>query len=146
VIEILTAAVTLFFGFVMGAAWFEWRHTNRRARWISPPSGSYGLPADHDWRRSFTHECTNPPTGEPPLKLNRSVRFAEVPPSSSAQSVVERTADARRLKQHALTALSRADKDAVTHPLTGDLIALRTYLTKDAVAIIRCALKAIPDT
>jgi hypothetical protein len=28
-----------------------------------------------DWRRSFTHENLNKPTGEPPLKLRRSIRL-----------------------------------------------------------------------
>ena len=31
----------------------------------APPAGP------PDWRRSFTHECINPPTGEPPLKLRQ---------------------------------------------------------------------------
>ena len=48
-----------------------------KRRRMGPPRGSYGLPADHDWRRSFTHENTNSPTGEPPLKLRRSVRLDE---------------------------------------------------------------------
>lgn len=32
---------------------------------------------DHDWRRSFTHENTNRPTSEPPLKFQRMVRLDE---------------------------------------------------------------------
>ncbi len=67
--EFLTALGLMTWGFLLGAAWQEWRHQNRRARRMGPPRGNYGLAADHDWRRSFTHECTNPPTGEPPLRL-----------------------------------------------------------------------------
>lgn len=43
-----------------------------RPRRMGPPKGSYGLPPDHDWRRSFSHENTNRPSGPPPLKLRRS--------------------------------------------------------------------------
>jgi hypothetical protein len=49
------------------------------------------------------------------------------------------------LKQQALAALSRADKDAMTNPLTGDVVALRTLLTKDQAFTIRRALEALPD-
>jgi hypothetical protein len=52
-------------------------YDNFGGRRMGPPKGSYGLPPDHDWRRSFNHENTNPPTGEPPLKLRRSERFTE---------------------------------------------------------------------
>jgi hypothetical protein len=38
-----------------------------------PPPGRKPAPpaGPPDWRRSFNHENTNPPTGEPPLKLRR---------------------------------------------------------------------------
>lgn len=32
---------------------------------------------DSDWRRSFSHENTNRPTSEPPLRLERTVRLDE---------------------------------------------------------------------
>jgi hypothetical protein len=47
------------------------------------------------------------------------------------------------LKKQALGALSRADKDALTNPLTGDVVALRTILNKDQAAIIRRALEQL---
>jgi hypothetical protein len=37
-----------------------------------PPSPPYRRDLDPDWRRSFSHENINRPTGEPPLKLRRS--------------------------------------------------------------------------
>jgi hypothetical protein len=37
-----------------------------------PPQGSHGRCLGADWRRSFNHENTNRPTGEPPLRLRRS--------------------------------------------------------------------------
>jgi hypothetical protein len=43
-----------------------------QARRMVRPGGNYGLPSDHDWRRSFNHENTNRPSGPPPLKLRRS--------------------------------------------------------------------------
>lgn len=49
------------------------------------------------------------------------------------------------LKEQALGALSRADKDALTNPLTGDAVALRTILNQDQAAIIRRALEALPE-
>ena len=49
------------------------------------------------------------------------------------------------LKKQALGALSRADKDALTNPLTGDAVALRTILNQDQAAIIRRALEALDD-
>ena len=49
------------------------------------------------------------------------------------------------LKEKALGALSRADKDALTNPLTGDAVALRTILNKDQADIIRRALEQLDD-
>ena len=49
------------------------------------------------------------------------------------------------LKEQALGALSRADKDALTNPLTGDAVALRTILNKDQADIIRRALEQLDD-
>jgi hypothetical protein len=40
-------------------------------------------PPDAHWMRSFTHECTNPPTGAPPLKLRRK----EAPPTDVAAAI-----------------------------------------------------------
>jgi hypothetical protein len=48
--------------------WAGWRDRGR----LGPPWGSYGRDRDPDWRRSFNHENTNRPTGEPPLRLRRS--------------------------------------------------------------------------
>ena len=50
-----------------------------------------------------------------------------------------------RLKAQALGALSRADKDALTNPLTGEVVALRTILNKEQSDTIRRALEALPE-
>ena len=50
-----------------------------------------------------------------------------------------------RLKKQALAALSRADKDAITNPLTGEVVALRTILSKEQSDTIRKALEALPN-
>ena len=68
--------------FVAGflSAWFLRSLMERRLRQIDrrrgrnpPPPGRKPAPpaGPPDWRRSFTHECINPPTGDPPLKLRR---------------------------------------------------------------------------
>jgi hypothetical protein len=49
------------------------------------------------------------------------------------------------LKEQALAALSRADKDALTNPLTGKVVDLRTILSKEQSDTIRKALEALPD-
>ena len=49
------------------------------------------------------------------------------------------------LKKQALGALSRADKDALTNPLTGEVVALRTILNKEQSDTIRRALEALPN-
>ncbi len=49
------------------------------------------------------------------------------------------------LKEQSLNALSHADKDALTDPLTGEVVALRTILSKDQADTIRRALEALPD-
>jgi hypothetical protein len=49
------------------------------------------------------------------------------------------------LKEQALGALSRADKDALTNPLTGEVVALRTILNKEQSDTIRRALEALPE-
>ena len=49
------------------------------------------------------------------------------------------------LKRRALGALSRADKDALTNPLTGEVVALRTILSRDQVDTIRRALEQLDD-
>ena len=49
------------------------------------------------------------------------------------------------LKAQALAALSRADKDALTNPLTGEVVALRTILRKEQADTIRRALEALDD-
>jgi 2-oxoglutarate dehydrogenase complex dehydrogenase (E1) component-like enzyme len=51
----------------------------------------------------------------------------------------------RSLKEQALGALSRADKDALTNPLTGEVVALRTILSKEQSDTIRRALEALND-
>ena len=74
----------LLFGFVAGSGltWVfmelrrdsYWREFNARRRGSNPPppgrkpAPPAGVP---DWRRSFNHENTNPPTGKPPLKLQQ---------------------------------------------------------------------------
>jgi hypothetical protein len=49
------------------------------------PAGPAG-PPDVCWMRSFTHECTNPPTGAPPLKLRRKETPPAVPPEQPLQA------------------------------------------------------------
>ena len=49
------------------------------------------------------------------------------------------------LKAQALGAFSRADKDALTNPLTGEVVALRTILNKEQSDTIRRALEALPE-
>ena len=49
------------------------------------------------------------------------------------------------LKKQALGALSRADKDALTNPLTGEVVALRTILNKEQSDTIRRALEQLDD-
>ena len=49
------------------------------------------------------------------------------------------------LKKQALGALSRADKDALTNPLTGEVVALWTILNKEQSDTIRRALEALPN-
>jgi hypothetical protein len=48
--------------------WVGWRARGAQR----PPQGSYGRCLGVDWRRGFTHEAINRPTGEPPLRLRRS--------------------------------------------------------------------------
>ena len=47
------------------------------------------------------------------------------------------------LKEQALNAMSHADKDALTNPLTGEVVALRTILSKEQSDTIRLALEAL---
>ena len=49
------------------------------------------------------------------------------------------------LKAQALAALSRADKDALINPRTGEVVALRTILRKEQADTIRRALEALDD-
>lgn len=56
-----------------------------------------------------------------------------------------RRPEAPSLKERALGALSRADKDALTNPLTGEVVALRTILNKEQSDTIRRALEQLPD-
>ena len=49
------------------------------------------------------------------------------------------------LKAQALAALSRADKDALTNPLTDKVVDLRTILSKEQSDTIRRALEALDD-
>jgi len=49
------------------------------------------------------------------------------------------------LKEQALGALSSADKDALTNPLTGEVVALRTILSKEQSDTIRKALEQLND-
>jgi LmbE family N-acetylglucosaminyl deacetylase len=49
------------------------------------------------------------------------------------------------LKEQALAALSRADKDALTNQLTGKVVDLRTILSKEQSDTIRKALEALPN-
>jgi hypothetical protein len=49
------------------------------------------------------------------------------------------------LKEQALAALSRADKDALTNPLTGKVVDLRTILSKEQSDTIRRALEQLDD-
>jgi hypothetical protein len=63
-----------------------WREFSTRRRGSNPPPPSRkpappAGPPDVCWMRSFTHECTNPPTGAPPLKLRRK----EAPPAGPSE-------------------------------------------------------------
>lgn len=49
------------------------------------------------------------------------------------------------ISAQALAALSRADKDALTNPLTGEVVALRTILSKEQSNTIRRALEQLDD-
>jgi len=67
-----------------------------------------------------------------------------------ARCDIDELRDGRRpkppsLKEQALGALSRADKDALTNPLTGEVVALRTILNKEQSDTIRRALEALPE-
>ena len=73
-------------------------------------------------------------------------------PSWAPNTLNEQLRTARRprpkapsLKKQALGALSRADKDALTNPLTGEVVALRTILNKEQSDTIRRALEELPD-
>jgi hypothetical protein len=61
-------------GFFLGVTAQGWRRRST-CRELMPPSRD----RDPDWRRSFSHENTNQPSGPPPLKLRRSdpVRMEE---------------------------------------------------------------------
>ena len=70
--------------------------------------------------------------------------------SEDPQEVSQELRAARRpkppsLKEQALGAFSRADKDAITNPLTGEVVALRTILSKEQSDTIRKALEALPN-
>jgi hypothetical protein len=60
--------------------------------------GSYGRCLDPDWRRSFNHENTNHPTGEPPLRLRRSGNCVPLPPAPpySSAAIVWQAEEAQR--------------------------------------------------
>ena len=49
------------------------------------------------------------------------------------------------LAEQALAALSRADKDALTNPLTGEVVALRTILSKEQSNTIRRAIERLQE-
>jgi hypothetical protein len=73
-------------------------------------------------------------------------------PSWAPNTLNEQLRTARRprptppsLKEQALAALSRADKDALTNPLTGEVVALRTILNKEQSDTIRRALETLPE-
>jgi hypothetical protein len=79
-----------------GALLSYWAGWNARGR-LQPPRGSHGqrkpsfaellMPPprdqDPDWRRSFSHENTNRPSGPPPLRLRRSEPPEQFPRLSS---------------------------------------------------------------
>jgi hypothetical protein len=56
-------------------AWERQRfYNNFRGRRMCPPKGSYSLPPDHDWRRSFNHENTAPDSSQERPRLWRDVQ------------------------------------------------------------------------
>ena len=67
-----------------------------------------------------------------PHTLNEQLRLARRPKPPS-------------LKEQALVALSRANKDALTNPLTGEVVDLRTILSKEQSDTIRRALEQLDD-
>lgn len=62
-------------GLALGVTFGAWLRGRLDRHLCGPPRGSYSLPPDHDWRRSFTHENLNRPAGDPPLKFRRSIRL-----------------------------------------------------------------------
>ena len=63
-----TAITTLTLGATAG--WLTGLWMGSRPR--KSPQGAYGMPTDHDWRRSFNHKNTNRPSGPPPLRWRSS--------------------------------------------------------------------------
>ena len=66
-------------------------------------------------------------------------------PSMAADVRSARRPKPPSLKEQVLGALSRADKDALTNPLTGEVVALRTILNKEQSDTIRRALEQLDD-
>jgi hypothetical protein len=83
-------------------------------------------------------------------ELEACLRLVEIDAGEDAYDFARYIRATRRpkppsLKEQALGALSRADKDALTNPLTGEVVALRTILNKEQSDTIRRALEADND-
>ena len=75
--------------FLAGYGAAELQHRIRKhLRSMGPPRGSYGLPPDHDWRRSFNHENRHGPVGPPPLKLRRSGDPGAIRPTTPKPEII----------------------------------------------------------
>lgn len=83
----------------------------------------------------------------PGAELSKQLRTAPFLLTRAADLLerVARRPKQPNLKAQALAALSRADKDALTNPLTGEVVALRTILSKEQSNTIRRALKQLND-
>jgi hypothetical protein len=137
-----------------------WREFNARRRGSNPPPPGRkpappAGPPDVHWMRSFTHECTNPPTGAPPLKLRRQDNWkdeqvygsvvpaqVDLQPAYAAGVAAERDrlrADAKDWSSEALNAATGAMIESYRRH-TGQSEALIFY--NNAKRILRDALGA----
>jgi len=87
----MTPELQILLGSIVGGTgallsyWAGWRARGALSR---PPAPPYRRDLDPDWRRSFTHENINRPTGEPPLKLRRSGDSYSSGPATSKPNII----------------------------------------------------------
>jgi hypothetical protein len=68
---------SLAWGLSLGITFGMWLRGTLDALFLRPRQTSIN---DPDWRRSFNHENTNRPLGEPPLKFRRRTDKPQFPP------------------------------------------------------------------